>query len=107
MFKEIYGNLRVKPHYVGFFGVNDSQNFNLENPQIMHCISCYKFPINASNLRTQARKGLISHYNTNGIASLKKRVNANHVVFGLRRKQKQFNEKECEKTISKKEAKYV
>jgi hypothetical protein len=62
-------------------GVNDNQNFNVENPQIMHCISHYNIPINASNLRTQARKGLISHHNTNGITSFKKHVNANHVVL--------------------------
>jgi hypothetical protein len=87
MFKANYGNLIVKPQYVGFFGVNDNQNFNVEAPQILHCILCYNIPINASNLRTQARKGLISHYNTNGITSLKKHVNAKHVVSSLRRKQ--------------------
>jgi hypothetical protein len=72
----------------------------------MHCISYYNIPINASNLRTQARKGLISHHNTNGITSFKKHVNANHVVL-VWGGSKQFNEKECEKTTSKKEAKCV
>jgi len=34
--------------------------------------------MNVSNPRTQARKGLISYYKTNGITSLKEHVHVNH-----------------------------
>lgn len=37
MFKENYGKLIGKPHYVVFFCVNNNQDFNVEDPQIMHC----------------------------------------------------------------------
>jgi hypothetical protein len=70
-----------------FLCVNSNQDFNVEDPQIMRCILCYSIPINASNLKTQTRKRLISHYKTNGITSLKKHVNLNHIVFSLKRKQ--------------------
>jgi hypothetical protein len=44
----------------------------------MHFISCYNSFINASNFKTQARKGLISYYKINGINfSI---VNANHAI---------------------------
>jgi len=43
----------------------------------MTCILCYNNLINATNLRTQFRKGVISYYKTNGITS-KKHVDANH-----------------------------
>jgi hypothetical protein len=45
------------------------QKVDFENTQIMHCILCYQEPIIRINLKTQARKGLISYYKTNGITS--------------------------------------
>jgi hypothetical protein len=44
---------------------------DLKNAQIMHCILCNKNPINATNLRTQAKSELISYFKTIGISSLK------------------------------------
>jgi hypothetical protein len=44
----------------------------------MCCIFCHDNLVNATNLRTQSRKGLISYYKTNGITFLRKHVNANH-----------------------------
>jgi hypothetical protein len=38
MFKENYGNRIAKPHYVVLICVNDNKKFNVEDPQIMHCI---------------------------------------------------------------------
>ncbi len=55
-----------------FYYVNDNTKIDLENTQIMHCIIRYQEPIKGTNLKTQARKGLISYYKTNGIISLKK-----------------------------------
>jgi len=51
---------------------------NLKQPQVMKCLLCYNAPMNVSNPRTQARKGLISYYKTNGITSLKEHVHVNH-----------------------------
>ncbi len=45
---------------------------NLKQPQIMRCLLCYNAPMNVSNSRTKARKGLIAYYKINGITSLKK-----------------------------------
>lgn len=45
--------------------VNDNQEVNnVENVQIICYIICYNGLINASNLKTQMRKGLISFYKT-------------------------------------------
>ncbi len=54
-----------------FYYVNDNTNVDLKNAQIMHCILCNKNPINATNLRTQAKSELISYFKTIGISSLK------------------------------------
>jgi hypothetical protein len=54
---------------------------NLEQPQVMKCLLCYNAPINVSNPRTQAIKGLISYYETNGITSFKKHVDVDHYNF--------------------------
>jgi hypothetical protein len=51
---------------------------NLEQPQVMKCLLFYNAPINASNPRTNARKGLISYYKTNNIMSLKNHVDVDH-----------------------------
>ncbi len=63
-----------------FFYVNDKWDVDIEHAQIMHCILCYIGPINASNLRTETRKKLISYYKTNWITSLKKHVDAHHTI---------------------------
>jgi hypothetical protein len=55
-----------------FYCVNDNTQIDLENTQIKHCIFCYQEPVIGINLKTQARKGLISYYKTNGITFLKK-----------------------------------
>ncbi len=55
-----------------FYCVNDNAEIDLENTQIMHYILCYYEPIIGINSKTQARKGLISYYKTNGMTSLKK-----------------------------------
>jgi hypothetical protein len=47
--------------------VNDNTNVDLEIPQIMRCILCFDSLVNATNPRTQSRKGLISYYKINGI----------------------------------------
>ncbi len=47
----------------------------------MHCILCYQKPVIGINSRTQAKKGLISYYKKNGITSLKKHVDVEHIVI--------------------------
>jgi hypothetical protein len=64
-----------------FYCVNDDAKIDFENTQIMHCIICYQEPIIGINSKTQARKRLIFYYKTNGITSLKKHVDAEHIVI--------------------------
>jgi hypothetical protein len=47
--------------------VNDNTNVDLENPQIKCCILCFDNLVNATNPRTQSKKGLISYYKNKGI----------------------------------------
>jgi len=47
----------------------------------MHCILCYQKLIIGINLKTQARKRLISYYKTNGITSLKQHVDVEHTII--------------------------
>jgi hypothetical protein len=47
----------------------------------MHYIFCYSGTVNAFNPRVQSQKGVISYYNTNGIMTLNKCANANHVMI--------------------------
>jgi hypothetical protein len=63
MCKGKLGNPMEELHYC----VNDNTNVDLENPQIIHYILCFNNLVNATNPRTQSRKGLISYYKTNGI----------------------------------------
>ncbi len=60
------------------FCINDSKPLNLEHPQVMKCLLCYNAPMNVSNPRRHARKGLISYYQTNGITSLERYVDDDH-----------------------------
>jgi len=56
------------------FCINDNKLVNLVQPQgVLRCLLCYNAHVNVSNLRTQAGKGPISYYKTNGIMSLKKK----------------------------------
>ncbi len=65
MCKGNFGNVMKCFWYVGFFNyVNDNTNVDIENPQIMHYIFCPNNPINATNPRTQFKKGIISYYKT-------------------------------------------
>jgi hypothetical protein len=46
--------------------------------QVMCCMFYHNSPIDAYSLaKTEARKGIISYYKTNGIRTLKKHVDAN------------------------------
>jgi hypothetical protein len=58
--------------------VNDNTNVDLENPPIIRCILCFDSLVNATDPRTQFRKGLISYYKTNGITFSKKHVDVDH-----------------------------
>ncbi len=71
--KQPYGKLSL---CWSFYCVNDTVEIDLENTQIMRCILCYQEFVIGINSRTQARKGLISYYKTNGITSLLKHVDA-------------------------------
>jgi hypothetical protein len=52
-----------------------------KTPSIMHYMFCYSGTVNAFNPRVQSKKGVISYYNTNGIMTLKKCEDANHVMI--------------------------
>ncbi len=70
MCKGKFRNPMEEVHYVGIFIVlMIIQMLILRIHKIMCCILCHDNPINATNPRTQFRKGLISYYKTNGITS--------------------------------------
>ncbi len=54
---------------------------DLENIQILRYIICYQTFACGINLRTQARKELISYYKTYGITSLTKHVDIHHMLI--------------------------
>jgi hypothetical protein len=64
-----------------FIYINDNKPLNLEHPQVMKCLLCYNAHVNVSNLRTHARKRLISYYQTNCITSLEKHVDDDHFLI--------------------------
>jgi hypothetical protein len=77
--KKIKTNLKNSRTYIvktlwALYYVNDNKNVDVEHAQIMHCIFCYNGPINASNPRTQARKGLISYCKINETTFFKNHV---------------------------------
>ncbi len=50
--------------------------------QVMCCILFYNSLLDVSSLiTTQAKKWIISYYKTNGIMTLKKHMNVNHVAI--------------------------
>ncbi len=56
---------------------------DFENAQIMYCIFCYKNPITTTNLRTQLKKRFIFYYKKNGITTLQKHVDVDHIVITM------------------------
>lgn len=60
---------------------------DLEHIQNLCYILCYQTLACGINLRTQARKELISYYKTYGITSFTKHVDINHMLIT-----KEFNE---------------
>jgi hypothetical protein len=64
-----------------FHCVNDNAKVDLENTQIMCCILCHQKLVIGINPRTQVRKILIFYYKTNGVTSLKRHVDANHILI--------------------------
>jgi hypothetical protein len=57
----------------------------------MHCIFRYQNLVIGINLKTQARKGLISYYKTNGITFFKKHVDVNHYLIAQEFEEKTNN----------------
>ncbi len=61
-----------------FYYVNDNKKFDVIFFQFMRCIICYTILMLTSNIKTQARKGLILYNTSNGIIGLKKMF-SNHL----------------------------
>ncbi len=57
--------------------------------------------MNVTNPRTQAKKGLISYYKTNGIIALKKHVDVDFYLF-IKSLKKKIMKKKCGKVANKK-----
>ncbi len=64
-----------------FYYVNDNNLVDVKCFQLMKCIFCYANLVLISNVKTQARKGLILYNNANGINALKKHVYAYHYMI--------------------------
>jgi hypothetical protein len=84
-FKKLYaqrkfwrGNNRNKSCWA-FYYVNDNKEVNATTPQTMWCIICHNNSILNANPETQSRIGLIIYSSFNGITTLKKHVNSNHL----------------------------
>jgi hypothetical protein len=87
-----------------FLCVNDNKDVDVKCPHTMRCIICYNSPILFCNPKTQARKGLIIYNTTNGITTLKKKVNANDFIIA-KMFEKEINNlvrREVEKQLAKK-----
>ncbi len=63
---------------MNFYCVNDNAKVDLVNTQIMRCIFYYQNPVIGINRKTQAKKGFIIYYKTNGIIFHKKHVDIYH-----------------------------
>jgi hypothetical protein len=50
-----------------FYYVNNNAEVDLVNTQVMRCILYYQNLVIRINTKTQAKKGLIFYYKTNGI----------------------------------------
>lgn len=95
---------------LGYLLCNDNQEVNVENVQIMCYIICYNSLINASNLRTQVRKGLISFYKTNKIYNISKKTSGCRSCYCYKefwRESESFNEINEGKATNKKNSKCV
>jgi len=57
-----------------FYYVNDNKKMDVKFLQTMRCIICYTSLVLMSNLKIQARKGLILYNRANGIIFKKKHV---------------------------------
>ncbi len=64
-----------------FCYVNDNKSMNVKCFQLMKCIICYASVFLISNVKTQARKGLILYNSASAIIALKKHVYANHCMI--------------------------
>jgi hypothetical protein len=69
----------------------------------MHCIFCYQELIIGNDSKIQARKRLIFYYKKNGIISLKKHVDAKHIVIDkvFKEGNKLFAKRKLRKTTDK------
>jgi len=68
--------------------MNDKKELDNKSHQLMRCFFCYLEVVEVCNKRTNARKGLISYYKTNGITPLKNHVDAYHVVLNKKSEEK-------------------
>jgi formate-dependent nitrite reductase cytochrome c552 subunit len=66
-----------------FFIVNNNNIVDGSKPQIMRCMNCHVNFVSYS-LRTKERKGTITYFMKNGITTLKKHVDADHIVLAKR-----------------------
>ncbi len=64
-----------------FYYINDGVEVDNKKIQLMRCHVCYYNQITITNSKTQLRKGIISYSKNNGIRTLKKHVDVDHVVL--------------------------
>lgn len=64
-----------------FYCVNDVKDVDGGSPQVIRCILCHNPPILEFNSSTKESKGLITHYKTYWITTLRKHVDANHFIM--------------------------
>jgi len=87
-----------------FYCLNNNKEVDVKFPQTMKCILCYTSLVLVSNLKTQARKGLILYNISNGITTLRKHVLSYHLKIAKMFKEKVNNpiREDLERQLAKK-----
>ncbi len=102
------GHNRNAKHWA-FFCLNNNKEVDTKFFQTMKCIFCYISLLLVSNLKTQARKGLILYKISNGITTSRKHVLSYHLKFAKMFKEEVNNpiREDLERQLAKRRHKYV
>jgi len=77
-----------------FFIVNDNNIIDGSKPQIMRCMICHVCFV-LCNPRTKERRGIVTYSKKNGITTLKKHVDVDHVILAKKFEEVKFSLRKC------------